>query len=258
MQNFKLLLCCALLNGTLVFPVAGSVILDFSDESDYVDNFTQASSGGVIGWNSGGYVQASGGNVGVAAQYDGADNFLTETISMTFQVGAAQAGQVGLYARIRDDGGAVRAFAAIGRSGTAANGSYFNLNLNYGGANYVLNSSTGTNFYTTVDPVYLGRYLLDTDTIVLTLEQQAGTNPQFKLSLAINGIAIVTTGWQTLANTGFNADGGVGMFFRPNTLSTIDVSSFAVIPEPQASLLILGGLGALLLVGARLKGKIEA
>lgn len=258
MQNFKRILCLILLNGSFAFPVAGSVILDFSNESDYVDNFTQVSSGGVIGWNSGGYVQASGGNVGVAAQYDGADNFLTETISMTLQVGAAQAGQVGLYARIRDDGGAVRAFAAIGRSGTAANGSYFNLNLNYGGANYVLNSTTGTSFYAQTEATYLGRYLLDTDTITLALEQQAGTNPQFKLSLAVNGTLLVTTGWQTLANTGFNADGGVGMFFRPNTLSTVDISSFAVIPEPQSGLLMLTGLGALLLVGARFKRKIAA
>ncbi len=261
MNIIPLMLASAL----LVSPALGSVLLDFQTQSNYTDYFTKASTNGTVGWKAGGYVEASGGNTPVAVRYTGKQPedqtaFLTESVSFTFQVGAAQSGQVGIYSRIREDGGAVLAYAQFARSGSASNGSYFELRLTYGGADMVLNGSTGTSFFSgTVQ--YLHRYINPAqDQFTLTLNQyQEGNTAKFELVLStVDGSFTTTTGLQTLGVSSFGQPGGVAMFLRPNTLGTIEVSSFAVVPEPGSTalaLMFLGGAGLYGFFGRKITGK---
>lgn len=245
--------------GLSISSAIGSVLLDFTDESSYQDHFIQATTTGTIGWKPNGYVQAGGNNVPVATRYTG-ETHITDSISMTFTVGEAQSGQIGIYTRIRADGGAVLGYVQIARSSLSTNGSYFELRLNYGGANMVLNGSTSTNFFTS-STEYLQRYLDPaTDVFTLTLNQrQQGATAQFELALSVNGDVVATTGFQNLGVSSFNSEGGTALYFRPNTLNTVNVTSFAVVPEPSTTaLLSLVGLGLLGVIRRRTASRHRA
>lgn len=265
-EPVALMLCLALA------PAAANadVVLDFSTSAQYNDNFTEYRAPSNIGWTGshGGYISATTSSTNPNLRYNGANDILTESISVDywldsfpgnpsfFGIATRMANTTGVLGLIRFTSSTTidlrlqyGANLADGGLGTA----FFNatFDLATGGITYTTGDSGASGSTNTVQS---SNWSSDTtwssiNAMTLLLDQTAGDDPSFRLTLSDAQGLIASTGFQVLTATdAYNQAGHVGTRLSSSG-ATIrhGIDNFTIVPEPAMAALL--GAGAMMMVG---------